>query len=222
LIPVNKTLGPHYGRYWRFWVASDPSIERFIIRDVDSRLNPREKAAVDDWIKCNSSFHVMRDSIYHRRRVLAGMWGGVGGKLSNIADLIDTWGHYDQVGQNDQFMSEVIFPLMGSDYLCHDSVGFFDDATPFPPHAHLNGTSYVGEIVPLERPVIDLWRRIAELEDQRLLALEKLSDCQERLNALLASASDCQARLDAVLASGSWRMTSPLRRFKGKLRPLKI
>ena len=207
MIPVKKTLGLHYGRYWRFWVASDPSAERFIVRDVDSRLNPRERAAVDAWIKSGRSFHIMRDSFYHRRRVLSGMWGGVAGRLPNIGDLIDGWANYDRVGQNDQFMSEVIFPLMGNDYLCHDSIRFYDDATPFPPHAHLNGTSYVGEIVPAEPPSIDMWRRIAELEDQRLLAVEKLSDCQ--------------ARLDGVLASSSWRLTSPLRKLKGRLRSLK-
>jgi hypothetical protein len=203
---VEKAHRRHSGRFWRFWVAADPAVERFIVRDVDSRLNPRERTAVEDWIQSGRSFHVMRDSFYHRRRVLSGMWGGLGGRLPNIAELIEGWPDQDQVGENDRFMSEVIFPLMGNDYLCHDSVCFYDDANPFPAHAHLQGTSYVGEIVPLERPSIDLWRRVAELEDQRLLAMEKLSDCQ--------------ARLDGVLASASWRMTSPLRRWKRKLRGL--
>jgi toxin ParE1/3/4 len=31
----------------RFWVAADPNVDRFNVRDVDSRLNTREKAAVD-------------------------------------------------------------------------------------------------------------------------------------------------------------------------------
>ena len=31
------------GMFWRFLVASDPAVDRYIIRDSDSRLNPRER-----------------------------------------------------------------------------------------------------------------------------------------------------------------------------------
>jgi hypothetical protein len=52
--------------------------------------------------------------------------------------------------------------------------------------------------------MIDKWRRIAEIERQRLLAVEGL-----------------QRELERVLTSTSWRLTSPLRKLKGKLRRLK-
>jgi hypothetical protein len=206
VIPVRKTLGPLYGRFWRFWVASDPNVDRFIVRDVDSRLNTREKAAVDTWIQSKKSYHIMRDCFYHKKRVLSGMWGAVGGVLPNIADLIDEWGQYDRAGQNDQFMSEVVYPLMKNDYICHDSMGHFEDATPFPPHAHLNGTSYVGEIVDLDRTELDVWRRVGELSDQYLLALEY--------------ARSLLAEREVLLASASWRLTSPLRSVAAKMRAL--
>lgn len=38
------------GMFWRFLVASDPGVDRFIVRDSDSRLNPRERLAVEEWI----------------------------------------------------------------------------------------------------------------------------------------------------------------------------
>src|SRR5436309_2884798 len=38
-----ENRGPMYGRYWRLWVAAEPEVDRFIVRDVDSRLNWREK-----------------------------------------------------------------------------------------------------------------------------------------------------------------------------------
>jgi hypothetical protein len=64
LIRVTKRpLGPMYGRYWRFWVAADPDVSRFIVRDADSRLNARERAAVDDWTSSGKTFHIMRDSV---------------------------------------------------------------------------------------------------------------------------------------------------------------
>jgi hypothetical protein len=95
-------LGPMYGRYWRFWVAAEPDIERFIVRDADSRLNTREAAAVDDWIKSGKSFHVMRDCAAHRKRMLGGMWGATGNTLPQIRHLTDSWGHYSQQGENDR------------------------------------------------------------------------------------------------------------------------
>jgi len=220
IIPVSKTLGPLYGRYWRFWVASDPNVDRFVVRDVDSRLNMREKAAVDEWIQSGKTYHIMRDCFYHKRRVQAGMWGAVGGVLPNVADLIDEWGQYDREGQNDQFMSEVVFPLMKNDYLCHDSIGHYDDATPFPPHAHLNGTSFVGEIVDLDRTKLDVWRRVGELSDHYLLALHRIRGCQEYLQSILAEREALLAERDALLASTSWRMTAPLRSIAAKMRTL--
>lgn len=204
---AKPSLGPMYGRYWRFLIAADQNISRYVIRDVDSRLNCREKAAVDEWISSGKSFHLMRDSANHRTRALAGMWGGVGGKLVMIAELIDRWGHYDAHGQNDRFVSEVLFPLMQNDYLCHDSAGYFDDGRPFPPHAPMTGTRYVGEIIDDDRPVADIWRQSAELEnrlireaaalaDTQALALERFEEIKslsERLDQVHVALADTQA-----------------------------
>jgi len=40
-IPTGK--GYVSGMFWRFMVASDPTVDRYIIRDSDSRLNARER-----------------------------------------------------------------------------------------------------------------------------------------------------------------------------------
>jgi len=162
----DPSLGPMYGRYWRAWVASEPGIERFIVRDADSRINSREKAAVDAWIASGKTFHIMRDARSHGKRVLAGMWGGLGQSVPEIRSLTDLWGLYERNGDNDRFMSERIFPLMGNDYLCHDSYNHFSDARPFPPHPPMSGTSYVGEIVTKEVQAQDAWRLLAQYTDE--------------------------------------------------------
>eukprot|EP00804_Cyclotella_cryptica_P025471 CCRYP_011979-RB/>CCRYP_011979-RB protein AED:0.02 eAED:0.02 QI:717/1/1/1/1/1/2/1223/81 len=44
-------------RTWRFLVALDPEVNAYIIRDIDSRLNLREKAAVFEWLEgSNATF----------------------------------------------------------------------------------------------------------------------------------------------------------------------
>ena len=52
---------------WRFLVADNTSIDYFIVRDVDSRLNVRESFAVQDWITNHkeASIHCMRDHPSH-------------------------------------------------------------------------------------------------------------------------------------------------------------
>src|SRR6185295_8489516 len=47
IVPESPRYG---GLFWRFLPAGEPDVEYVIVRDADSRLNVREKAAVDAWI----------------------------------------------------------------------------------------------------------------------------------------------------------------------------
>lgn len=51
--------------FYRFLVASDTTVDRYIIRDVDSRLNARDRLAVEEWIKSKQSIHILRDHVNH-------------------------------------------------------------------------------------------------------------------------------------------------------------
>jgi hypothetical protein len=77
------------GMFYRFLVADDTSVDRYIIRDVDSRLNARDRSnwlsimlagssvclilllfvmvrlAVEEWIQSKKSIHILRDHINH-------------------------------------------------------------------------------------------------------------------------------------------------------------
>lgn len=64
---LNSFIGDDmsFGMLWRFSIAGDESVDRYVIRDVDSRLNTRERLAVQDWIESGFPLHVMRDHPYH-------------------------------------------------------------------------------------------------------------------------------------------------------------
>ena len=48
----------------------------FLTRDLDSRLNAREAAAVDEWLtKTDYAFHFMRDNPAHSIEILGSAWG---------------------------------------------------------------------------------------------------------------------------------------------------
>ena len=57
-------------------MLGDPTVKRFIVRDSDARLLPRERAAVDEWIASEKPFHAMRDYPAHTDPIMAGCWGG--------------------------------------------------------------------------------------------------------------------------------------------------
>lgn len=130
---------------WRFLAADDPSIDRFICRDADSRLNVQEAIAVEDWIKSGQPFHVMRDHIYHMEVMLAGLWGGQTGVLPNVRELSNNALGYRRNRWNDQeFLRDVIWPMIRDRARVHDSFYGFRGAGDFPPFCRLPDKIHVG------------------------------------------------------------------------------
>ena len=73
---IPNTNGKHYpGMFWRFLPMLDPNVNIFIVRDIDSRINPRDENAVNEWLQSDKILHVMRDHPHHYYKILGGMWG---------------------------------------------------------------------------------------------------------------------------------------------------
>ncbi|KAJ1425255.1 hypothetical protein B484DRAFT_92429 [Ochromonadaceae sp. CCMP2298] len=49
-------MGYSSGMFWRFLVAADPTVDRYIVRDADSRLNARDRIAVEEWVRVSAPF----------------------------------------------------------------------------------------------------------------------------------------------------------------------
>ena len=52
-------------KIWRFLPAGDATVSVMASRDLDSPLTLRERAAIDEWLSSNLSFHCMRDHPFH-------------------------------------------------------------------------------------------------------------------------------------------------------------
>jgi tetratricopeptide (TPR) repeat protein len=111
---------------WRFKVADDPSVSRFLIRDVDSVFSLREALAVEDWLQSGKAFHVMRDWWTHTDLILAGMWGGMAGVLPGIMRLLKGYvsPHAETRNVDQWFLRDCIWPYVRTDCLVHDR--YFD------------------------------------------------------------------------------------------------
>ena len=76
VIIVNDVKGHIAGMFWRLFVANDPKVDRFIIRDIDSAPGSRERRAIDEWIQSRRRFHLFRDAAAHTGWPIVGCcWG---------------------------------------------------------------------------------------------------------------------------------------------------
>ncbi len=74
------------GMQWRFLPHDFPDVERFIVRDLDSRFSERERVSVMEWIESGKKIHIMRDHPHHHYEILGGMWGMVRQENFNMGD----------------------------------------------------------------------------------------------------------------------------------------
>ena len=116
----------YFSTLWRFYAIGD-DLDYVICRDVDSRLNVRDKAAVDEWISSNEDFHIMRDHCQHTRPIAAGMFGAKGGVLPNMSELINMarvkskqQNQHNWFGIDQLFLEKIIYPYVKKRSLIHD------------------------------------------------------------------------------------------------------
>ncbi len=135
IIFVNQEQSEIPGTFWRFLVIDDESVDKFMIRDADSLLSYKEKAAVKEWLNSGKYFHVMRDSRMHNELILAGMWGGYNGVIKNIFGLMKDYLKEDMdVNRiSDQvFLRKRIWKTVIQSALVHDSYHLGEEGKPYP------------------------------------------------------------------------------------------
>ena len=136
LVNLSKYSPLEHKLFWRLFVAFDPSVKRYIIRNTDSVLSWRERAAVDEWIASGKDFHIMRDHPNHSKfTVPDGLWGSTHGAISDIMGLLFKFTEDKpslDVLQNR--LREIIWKLAYSSMIQHDSFSCekYDDSLSFP------------------------------------------------------------------------------------------
>lgn len=144
LIPMGA--GNFDSMMWRFLPISDPSVNVFLSRDTDSRLNLREKVAVEEWLKEGTKLHVMRDHRYHDTAILGGMWGFNGTIVNDINvmwnNFIKAYGSHNHMDIDQAFLRHIIYPKYNNDCTEHDEMFKKYNGRPFPT-MRVN-TEYVG------------------------------------------------------------------------------
>jgi len=145
IVLVNSKDSFH-GMFWRFYAASDPEVDIMLSRDCDSRLSDREYYAIQDWLKTDKDFHIMRDHPYHTVPILGGMWGCRNGILKNIKTDIENWTFFSEKGCDQDFLGKVIYPKIINNAVEHIgfNINFGGNIKSFP--TERKKFEYVGDI----------------------------------------------------------------------------
>ena len=122
------------GLYWRFNpMFDDPTIERFIVRDTDSRINQREVDAVNYWIESGKPLHIIRDCESHDIPILGGTWGAIAGCVPMFNERMGAWmtmlrpcynnprGAFH--GSDQMFLQTVLWPMFANNHVAHIRAG---------------------------------------------------------------------------------------------------
>lgn len=127
-VVLRDSPGTPHSMFWRFEPAWDSSVDYMIVRDTDSRLGVREKAAVDEWIKSGKRLHIMRDHPYHNTPIMGGMWGCRPILLPEMEKMAKEWlkTQKDQKGSDQHFLRQ-IYPMIAQDSCVHDE--FYENFT---------------------------------------------------------------------------------------------
>jgi len=127
-------MGYSSGMFWRFLVAADPTVDRYIVRDADSRLNARDRIAVEEWVESRYPVHILRDHVNHCLVMNGGMWGGVKGAISDMRGKVEGWTARDEYAADLNFLEQQVWPEIRDSQIAHDSYccDRFPNARPFP------------------------------------------------------------------------------------------
>ncbi|ESO11042.1 hypothetical protein HELRODRAFT_190286 [Helobdella robusta] len=135
---------------WRFLVADDPTVDRFIVRDSDSRLTERDYKSVEAWMISGQAFHCIRDHPSHvGYSVSGGLWGGMAKKLRNIirSSWIDMMrGLSSKYFSDMSFLQTHLWPKVVSYAYCSDSVSCDRWPNSFPFSVRRYGFDHVGQV----------------------------------------------------------------------------
>jgi hypothetical protein len=137
------------GTFWRMYPMMESGVDYVIMRDADSRINSREKAAVSEWLSSGKTAHIMRDHPAHIWPIMSGMWGCKNGKI-DISKTIES-APKSTYFDDQKYLATDVYNTILFDHIAHDSTGNgrYSFCKEFPSYKPEYGT-FVGQRITWE------------------------------------------------------------------------
>jgi hypothetical protein len=115
-------------RTWRYEAIDCDEVSVMMPRDTDSRFTLREKLGVDEWLKSDKTFHIMRDHPHHNFVILGGMFGTRKIKsFQNWTNAINIFNQTDIRMYDQDFLRDIIYPLIKNDSIIHATFNKYEN-----------------------------------------------------------------------------------------------
>jgi hypothetical protein len=153
LLFIETGKSGHEVMSYRFFSIDRPEVGISFSRDLDSIINLRDQYCINEFIKSDKKFQIIRDCESHGLEIPGGMWGIKKGLLNfKIQDKLFEFKLKNKLefGSDQLFLSEYIYPVVKNNSLVFDEYFKFSGETPkkiiasvvyFP---NTNGYDYVG------------------------------------------------------------------------------
>jgi hypothetical protein len=106
-------LGWRQRMFYRLLIHDVPGVERYLIRDADSRISMRERRCVDEWMRSDKILHTIHDHFYHQRPIQGGMFGIWNANVTwAMQPMVGSYASIDKWGKDEEFLANVVWPLV--------------------------------------------------------------------------------------------------------------
>jgi hypothetical protein len=133
LVWIETGKSGHEIASWRFFSIDRPEVGISFSRDCDSRINARDQYCINEFIKSDKKFQIIRDHPQHKIEILAGMWGIKKGLLNfKIQDKLFEFKLKNKLefGSDQLFLTRYIYPVVKNNSLIFDEHFKFPGETP--------------------------------------------------------------------------------------------
>ena len=121
----SKINVPH--TLWPYMVADDPTVSRFIVRNVTHRLSPHQCRLLNGWLESEYDYHTIRDLEWHiDYAIVPDLFGAVSNQLhvilgNSVYSAIRIALANNIISDDSDFLNDLLLPKINH-YMSHDSV----------------------------------------------------------------------------------------------------
>jgi hypothetical protein len=133
LLFIETGKSGHEVMSYRFFSIDRPEVGISFSRDCDSRINLRDQYCINEFIKSDKKFQIIRDHPQHNTEILGGMWGIKKGVLDfKIQDKLIEFKRTTDLnfGSDQLFLSKYIYPRVKQYALIFDEYFKFPGENP--------------------------------------------------------------------------------------------